>query len=678
MLNDFYIIFYWWFILFAFGFVGLPLTVKLFSKFFDFGYLFSKTISILFLSYFTWALGSLKILPFSIITLWVLFFSYVFINILIVKKSKLPSMRNKLPVLLIEEIIFALCLFFWSYVRGFQPDVEGLEKFMDFGFINSLLRSQYFPPLDMWFAGNTINYYYFGHLVAAVLTKMSQLEPSIVYNLMIATIFAFAFTGTFSLTANLIFSLKKNLKMSFLGGLFSAFLLSLTANLQPLWYFLTHHFNFTGYWYPDATRFIVELFGAHDNTIHEFPIYSFVVSDLHGHVSDIPFTLLFLALLFSFLISFKTKKSLTINHLSFIIPLALIAAIMYMTNSWDFPIYSLIMGLIVLWLNYLKSGISLNTIKNTFIFTSSYFLLSIIFSLPFHLHFSQIAQGVGLVHAQSPLWQLMVLWGYQWTIVLGFFIFLYLCRKFKKPLFFADYLIIVFTLVATLLIVIPEFIYIKDIYIASYHRANTMFKLVYQSFMLYALSAGYIFIRLFSSAKNNFLKICVVVFFALLTIFPLYYPFKAIPSYYGDFKNYRGLYGLNFLQKSSPSDYNAVLWLQKNIKGQPVVLEAAGDSYTLYNRVSAMTGLPTIEGWLVHEWLWRGSYDEPGKRNEEVKTIFETKDLNLTKSLLSKYQVAYVFIGDKERDKYKLNESKFSKIGSIAYQSGTTTLYKID
>lgn len=674
MITDFSIICYWWFIWFAFGFVSLPLTIKLFSKFFDFGYLFSKTISILFISYFVWLLGSLKILSFSLITLWVLFFSYVFINIIVVKKFKLPNLRNKFRIFLIEEIIFAACLFSWAYIRGFQPDVEGLEKFMDFGFINSILRSQYFPPLDMWFAGNTINYYYFGHLVAAVLTKISQLESSVVYNLMIATIFAFAFTGTFSLAANLIFSLKKNLKLSLLGGLFSAFLLSLGANLQPLWYFLTHHFNFIGYWYPDATRFIVELFGARDNTIHEFPIYSFIVSDLHGHVSDIPFTLLFLALLFSYVIS----RKFSILNFKFLIPLSLVAAAMYMTNSWDFPIYSLIMGLVILWINYLKSGISFKTIKNTFIFTLSYFLLSIIFSLPFHLNFSQIAQGLGLVHAQSPLWQLMVLWGYQWTIILSFFIFLYLSYKFKKSIFLADYLIIVFISVATFLIVLPEFIYIKDIYISSYHRANTMFKLVYQSFMLYGLSAGYVFIRLLSSAKNKFFKICVVLFFALLTIFPLYYPFKAIPSYYGDFKNYRGLYGLNFLQKSSPSDHNAVLWLQKNIKGQPIVLEAAGDSYTLYNRVSAMTGLPTIEGWLVHEWLWRGSYDEPGKRNEEVKTIFETKDLILTKSLLKKYQVEYVFVGDKEREKYKLNESKFLKLGSIVYQSQETSIYKID
>ena len=45
------------------------------------------------------------------------------------------------------------------------------------------------------------------------------------------------------------------------------------------------------YWYPNATRFIPK-------TIHEFPSYSYVVADLHGHVYDIPFVLLSISILF--------------------------------------------------------------------------------------------------------------------------------------------------------------------------------------------------------------------------------------------------------------------------------------------------------------------------------------------------------------------------------------------
>ena len=67
-------------------------------------------------------------------------------------------------------------------------------------------------------------------------------------------------------------------------------------NLQP-------KFNFSNYWYPNATRFI-------PFTIHEFPLYSFVVSDLHGHVLNIPIVLLIIALLIN--IFYKILKYFSI------------------------------------------------------------------------------------------------------------------------------------------------------------------------------------------------------------------------------------------------------------------------------------------------------------------------------------------------------------------------------
>jgi uncharacterized membrane protein len=684
MLSDFYLITYWWFLIFTLGICALPLSWLFFHKFFDSGYAFSKIIGLLIISYLAWLFGSLKIFAFSLNTLYFCFFLLVFASLLIIKIRKneiVKELQKRWPIYLGEEILFFVCLVFWSFVRGFGPDVEGLEKFMDFGFMNSILKSQYFPPLDMWFAGKTINYYYFGHLVSAVLTKLSGLDPSIGYNLMIATLFAFSFTAVFSLSGNLFYlvsnlkEIKKIIFGVFMAGIISATLFCFGGNWHPLWWSLTHNGSMTNYWYPDATRFIVEKSGASDNTIHEFPIYSFVVSDLHGHVSNIPFVLLFLALLFSLIIS---QKLLTLNF-KLLTSLSLVAAVMYMTNSWDFPIYSLILGLIILWVNYQNFGLSIKTIFQTMIFSIIYFLLSIIFSLPFHLNFTQIAQGVALVHAHSPFWQLLILWGYQWLIGLGFILFLLLKKRLTKNLLQTSEIFIMILLgVATILIVIPEIIYIKDIYISSYHRANTMFKLVYQSFGLYAIASGFIITRIIFFFKNRFFRFILVVSFFLVIFYPLYYPAFAINSYYGNLKYYKTLYGLNFLSNSSPDDYQTLLWLNKNISGQPIILEAVGDSYTLYGRFSSLSGLPTVQGWVVHEWLWRGSYDEPGKRSEEVKTIYETSNQQTALDLIRKYHVEYVTIGDQERLKYKISEGKFAKLGKIVFTSGKNKIYKIE
>ena len=142
-------------------------------------------------------------------------------------------------------------------------------------------------------------------------------------------------------------------------------------------------------------------------------------------------------------------------------------------------------------------------------------------------------------------------------------------------------------------------------------------------------------------------------------------------------KNY-GLNGINYLKQLYPNDYDAILWINKNIKGQPTMLEEQGDSYTDYERLSVNTGLPTVIGWTVHEWFWRNDYNIVALRIADVRTIYETSNLSLTKNLLKKYNVSYVFIGGLEKQKYiNLNEDKFKKLGKVVFESGTSRLYKI-
>jgi uncharacterized membrane protein len=157
------------------------------------------------------------------------------------------------------------------------------------------------------------------------------------------------------------------------------------------------------------------------------------------------------------------------------------------------------------------------------------------------------------------------------------------------------------------------------------------------------------------------------------------YPYFAINSYFGDLKTYSGLNGTNYLKSLYPNDYAAILWINKNIKEQPVILEASGDSYSDYSRVSTNTGLPTVLGWTVHEWLWRGTYDIPAPRIAEIATMYESNDSKETKNLLKKYNVSFIFIGDLERQKYpKLNEKKFQSLGKIIYQKGETKVFRIN
>lgn len=735
MFSDLSSVLVWWFALFGIGIIFLPLTNKLFSKLFDQGYLFSKVLGILFSTYLVWLLASLKISPFVIRTIVIVLVVCLLGNLfLLIKNKELFKNKRKIIIWVGEELIFFLALVFWSYIRALQPDIQGLEKFMDFGFVNSILRSKYFPPEDMWFAGKSINYYYFGHFITAFLTKLTGINSAITYNIMIATLYAFTFSLTFSLTGNLVYLWKKfssppqpttrptthHPQLILIAGLISAFLISLGANLHPAYYNFkmsvlgkTYCDGATTYWYPNATRFIGYCPDVEDKTIHEFPSYSFIVSDLHGHVSDIPFVLLFLTFCLVLYLKILDKKiqNFSLKPLIPFFPLSLILAIMYMTNQWDFPIYLMVLGFVLLSGFYKIFGKNIKTLTLAVFTGGIILLLSIPLFLPFQLGFENIAKGIGFVRAHSLPYQLAVLWGGPWMLITTFLLFLYGKRlkfSFKKEVFLRwlssrlgveakfkktiesgegkskvipfDIFAIILALSATILVFVPEIIYLKDIYIPSYHRANTMFKLTYQSFIMFSIISGYIIVRVISSLKSGLTKKALILFYSLIFFSLMVYPFYSIKGYYGKLSasNYKGLYGLKFLERSYPDDYQVVNWLNKNVKDQPVVLEAVGDSYTDYERISMATGLPTIEGWLVHEWLWRGSFDEPGKRSSEVQLIYESKDIDQTKELLKKYNVKYLVIGNLEREKYpNLDEKKLKTLGKVIFESNKTYLLEL-
>ncbi|MBP6913155.1 MAG: hypothetical protein KBC00_00930 [Candidatus Levybacteria bacterium] len=731
MIQDLFFVLWWWVTLFIIGITFFPLTKYLFQDTKNRYYIFSKIIGIGILSYASLLLGTLHILPFHLYSLLILMGVSGIINFIIFKKSSHFFLLKNSGIIVFQELIFFLCIIAWAYIRAHEPSIHGLEKFMDYGFVNSILRTNYFPPKDIWLTPLPINYYFFGHLATAVLTRLSGIPSSVSYNLMIATLFAFTFTGGFSILYSM-FS-KYGKRISILGGILGGTLISLSGNLHTLYAFFVAYkgenpvppwlLSFTpnlfpnSYWYPNATRFI-------PFTIHEFPLYSFVVSDLHGHVADIPFVLTIIALLYSIISSKKLFKSQVV-FLSFLL------AIMYMTNVWDGIIYLLLTFFVFLTLCLTHIKIEFKKTKHFFpikkvlgaklafenliIEVGITILLYIVFTIPFSLFFKPFVSGIGVLcvskifpnlqkigpllfeadHCQqSPAYQLLILYGFFYFFAFVFFVFLFFAKKTHKQLknrwkYFSylsfsedagrsNLFILILILLSTLLIILPEILYAKDIY-PQHYRANTMFKLVYQSFIMLGITSSYIIIFILISTRKKILKIFFTLCSLLLLTLVLIYPYFAIKSYYGDLKTYSGLDGTKYLRSLYPGDLEAIDFLQKNVKGQPVVLEAQGDSYTDFARISANTGLPTILGWTVHEWLWRGTYDIPQPRIEEIRKAYEG-NMEDARQIISKYKISYVVVGELERRKYpKLNTNNFNFLGQSVFQSkdGKTIIYKI-
>ena len=137
----------WWFTIFLFGLAFLPLTFKLFSSFWDKGYIFTKTIALISVTYLVFVLGVLRLAPFTTTTIFIITLIAGFINYRFLADNEFKkAISSHLYRFISLEILFIFCFLIWSFVRSFSPDIESLEKFMDWGFVNSALRSHFLPP----------------------------------------------------------------------------------------------------------------------------------------------------------------------------------------------------------------------------------------------------------------------------------------------------------------------------------------------------------------------------------------------------------------------------------------------------------------------------------------------------------------------------------------------------
>ncbi|SHO50320.1 DUF2298 domain-containing protein [Anaerocolumna xylanovorans] len=718
--KDFTSFFKWWGVLLLLGATFIPIAGIVFENFHDKGFLFSKTIGIAAAGYLMWLLSAIRLLKFSS-------FSCVLIMVLLIiangfvltrwKKKKLSLNRENIKSILIEELLFLVFFLLWTYIRGFKPEAHGTEKFMDYGFMAAMMRADYMPPKDMWFAGSTINYYYVGQFLATFLTKLSFVRANEGYNLMMMTLAALGFVLPYAIAYNVTLQYLKDKGSSGrwkapFAGMLSGAGVSLAGNIHfVLFYwvvpgirsFLGITGDFKNYWFPNSTRYIGYNPDTHDKTIHEFPSYSFILGDLHAHVLNIMLVLTVTAILFAWLLkrkklmeegygADKKPKLLTEILNPHILLIGFLIGVFHTTNFWDYPIYFVVSGAIILFSNMVFYDFKIEAYGVTAIQGAAVLAISEITAMPFTLTFDQISTEVNLTQTHTPLYQLIVLWGLPAIIVLGLLTELIMLQRrrdrekeqvsfestgkrcytgikgFFQNLTASELFIITLGLCAIGLVLIPEVIYVKDIYTGDYKRANTMFKLTYQAYILFGTSIGFIFAKFIHKPsfvwQKKFTVITLVLF--LCTI---WYSEVSVKAWYGNIfetKNYKGLDAIAFMGNSMPDDYETVKWLNQNITGTPVVLEANGDSYTDNERISMATGLPTVLGWYVHEWLWHGNVAVLNQRIEDVKTLYTTADLQEAKAIIKEYHIKYIYVGKLEQDKFpELNKDFIKSLGTI-------------
>lgn len=766
--TEFQAVMQWWVTLVLLGLSCLPLSGLLFSGFHDGGWMFSKTIGLALSGWLLWVLSSMHILKFTKMSTMVavlVVFVLNYAGMVLAKKSDKVSVwmqkvratsranvSQKLVLALTFELFFLALFIVASYIKCYNPQAYGTEKFMDYGFMTSMMRSDYMPPEDFWYSGTTLNYYYLGQYFATFVTKLSGVTVNDGYNLALIMLCAFCFMLVYSIlyevmqvTIRLRNEKKKDavaadtknywlisepvaVVISHVAGIVGGVATTFAGNM--------HYTVFAkvvpavqsmlglevdNYWFPDATRYIGYQPDTNDKTIHEFPSYSFVLGDLHAHVTNIMFVLTVVGILLAWLLYREEKMAavkegrlvlackkwtdaldLTEIFHPAILTVGFFIGLFQMTNFWDFPIYYVVSGAIILFSNAVIHKFK----KESLILTAAHGILVVVLamlvSLPFTMNFESMSRGIALCTDHTPFYQLMILWGLPLAVLTMYLVSMinekseekvFNHKKGSMPLLFQfinnltlpELFILTIGLCAAGLVLMPEIVYVVDIY-GGHKRANTMFKLTYQAFILFGVMMGYVITKFLLLAKNVKQAVGGLIT-GFLLLGTVGYIGTSVNSWFGDIKDttrFQGLDAAAFVWNENEHDAEAIDWINENIEGSVVMLEANGDSYTYANRVSVLTGLPTVMGWFTHEWLWKDSnekgYERASERAEIVKRMYTSTDAGEIRSLMEEYNVSYVYVGDQERIKFAdtgINEAAILALGEIVFQNDGVYIVKV-
>ncbi len=234
----------WWLLLELLGLLALPLTLFLLRNLPDRGYPFARLVGILLPSFLAWFLGMWQLTHYGPALLAFCLALLALLSALLLRRERdiFRFLRERWRYALAMEIFFTLALGGGAILRIYGgwggPAINHTEQPSDFALMNGILQSRTLPPQDPWLAGYSINYYYFGYLLAASLTLLSGLPSSITFNLHLALLFALMATGCFSLGYNLTLSMsparRRALAVGALAVLFTLFAGNQVGALQAL------------------------------------------------------------------------------------------------------------------------------------------------------------------------------------------------------------------------------------------------------------------------------------------------------------------------------------------------------------------------------------------------------------------------------------------------------------
>ena len=797
----------WYLFIFVLGVFAYPVARLALPGLKQYSYALGRVVGLVLLAWLAWMGGSVGV-PYTRVSIGVAFalIGLAGFGLWMKRRNEFKEdWDSNRRFFVMVEIVFLTFFLIDLLIRIGNPDMwhpsKGGERPMDFSYFNAVLKSTSFPPYDPWYAGGYINYYYYGFVLAGTPVKLLGIVPSIAHNFILPTWFALVSVAAFGIGYGIVESQKSKVEddghstfdlrlvSGLAGSVFTIFLgnlgtIQLIVNslqkiaapdgsvpaetgfiqktiwgFQGIWKMITEQAGLPigrGDWYWFPSRVIPPGPG---NEITEFPLFTFLYSDLHAHMLVMPLALFIIAWAVSFV---RSRAQLTLGEWIAALGIgALMIGALKPTNTWDLYTYYLLAAIALAytiiryfdWKNYFgvpalfgRIGLALGAI-------SLMYVLGALFYLPFSQWFGQAYNSISYWQgARTPLSSYFTQWGLflfiitawlawetrEWMsmtpvsylgrlrkyavwieIALAGFIALLVFFIFEGawiglvalPLAFWALILIlradlpdtkrfVLFLIGTALTITiaVEFIAL----VGDIGRMNTIFKLYLQAWMMFAVSAAAAFgwlLNVFFAWRFKWRMIYQGGLYILLAG-AFMFTLTASTDKISDRLNMDAPHSLDSMEYMNHSelwdgqtmdlsqDYRAIRWMQDNVQGSPVILEANCSEYRWCTRFTIYTGLPGVVGWNWHQRQQRGNFaPQVQERVNEVSAFYTTSDMQMALAFLEKYDVKYIVVGQLERNVYPLMPdipdglAKFSqfngKFWNVVYQDGATTIYEV-
>ncbi len=788
----------WYLALSALGFFTFPLLRHLLPGLPDAGYPLARLTGLLLLAYFAWLAGSFG-LEYSRGLIWTGYGLILLAGAAAFwaqRKDLAAFFRQKGKYLLLVEALFLLLFAIDFGIRLANPDLwhpaRGGERPMDFSYLNAVLKSTSFPPYDPWYAGGYINYYYWGFVLVGTPIKMLGIVPAIAYNFVLPTLFALLGVGGFSVAWNLLANPQKESPLfsrPLWGGLAASAGLVLVGNLgtvrlvfhalqkmmvpnelfegAEVWFFerwlwaaqgIGKLLSFSGHtlpvgwgeWYWAPSR----VMPTGDLAITEFPLFTFLYSDLHAHMIAMPLTVLAVA---------WAVSALLVRNLSgwrWLLTLAfggLVVGALRPTNTWDFPTYLALTALVAGYAIFRYAPVTqprlgLSPLLQRFALAAAGMGILVGFALLFYQPF---ARWYGLDYSKMDLWEneKTPIWSYfsHWGLFL-FIIFSWMSwetrqwmaqtpvsalsklQPYRHGIEAALGLLVSLTLLlqfvfkveiawlalpmaawALLLMLRPAqpdskrlalfmigtglvltLLVEVIVLVGDIGRMNTVFKFYLQAWILFALASaaafGWILTELdeWTALWRGFWQTALTLLFAAAAIYLFTAGMDKIRDRMANnvpftLNSMDYMYYSTFWDREDMTlneDYLAIRWMQENIPGSPVIIEANTPEYRWGSRFTIYTGLPGVVGWNWHQRQQRALFPSNWvtDRVEDVASFYSAPFAADARRILQKYNVSYIIVGQLERIYYPEGIAKFEENNGIYWQKiytdGKTAIYQ--